>query len=139
MNNRILTGLTLIVIAGIGVLFLINYSMPLGVELNTGYLSPNSVRGSATEKNGKLWTLNFEQQTKLLSLVNHSTRYEREVSAGDSFTFDSVIIYRFDQPNIALSPIGTNNEFLIFSFSDKILKESSPGMIQKLLAETYDP
>ena len=138
MSNRTITALTLVVILGMGVLFFLNYSAPVPVMRDAGYISLNDVRGSATKKNGKLWTLNFEQQNKVVDIINRSKPFEENIPPATPFTFDSFIIYRFNQPDLTITPVATKDGHLLFSLENKVISEQTPEEFQKLLSETYD-
>ena len=76
MSNRMLTVMTLATLLGIGVLFLVNYSTPLAKTQTAQFLSPNQVRGSATERYGKL----FFQTEKGLMIERFAGEIEKLLS-----------------------------------------------------------
>lgn len=106
------------------------------------YLAYNDVRGSAIEHNGKLYTLNFDQQNALVDFLNHALPSAAEV-INQPASFTQIVIYRFNKPDVLLTPIGYASGALLFAVpalaNNQLLSDSSHGGMQKLLTKTYDP
>ncbi len=56
-------------------------------------LSYNDVRGMAIERQGLLYTLNFEQQNRMVAAINHNDPIKNKL-----------IIYRFNHPDWVIEP-----------------------------------
>lgn len=78
-------------------------------------LAYNDVRGMAVESNKVLYTLNFEQQKKIIAEINKepsdslngkltekTSRVPNEVIGECASSIDRLIIYRFNQPDWVL-------------------------------------
>lgn len=128
-------------LAGCAILLLIPYISISLQHTPESWLDYNQVRGMATKHKGQLYTLNFEQQNKVIAILNHAkptqTASESEPSL---FDFESLIIYRFHQPNLELYPIKHDGANLIFEISGTgTMVESGQGTIHKLLLQTIEP
>lgn len=144
MDNRSLIYMTIIVVIGILILLFINLSDVFrGKPSEETYIKYNSVRGSAIEYKGKLYTLNFDQQNNLIQAINRSVRIV-ELPNGELVKpeFSKIIFYHFNAPDLTITPIAYTNENLIFAAPQLVksdyLMELSRGELQKLLSQTYD-
>ena len=110
--------------------------------LSQTYLDKNDVRGIEIEYNKKLWTLNFEQQNKVIDILNSSIA-TNEYFSPEKSNFDKLIIYHFNKPDIVVTPLRQVNNQLVFSVPEwnqkGNLKESQAGSLQAVLSQTYDP
>ncbi|MBA2367921.1 MAG: hypothetical protein H0V82_02720 [Candidatus Protochlamydia sp.] len=145
MSNRTLLFLTALVILGMITLFALNMQSILsGHPDDQTYLKYNHVRGVAVSYNDMLYTLNFDQQNELISILNRSVRVVG-VKPGKRKKPDieQIIIYQFnDQPDLIIKPVAYVDNNLVFSApawnSDGYLMEISDGRLDQLLAQTYD-
>lgn len=145
MSNKTTTILLAIVIASMAMLFVFNIS---GLYVKTEpekFISRNQISGMAVEHNGKQYTLNFEQQNQVVSILNRSIKVGLEgYLTGDeaSFDYDYLIIFRFNEGEIKIKPVSFANRQLIFQAPefnpDGLLREIGPGKLNRLLSETYD-
>lgn len=91
---------------------------------------------------GVPYTLNFQQQNRIIDLLNQSLSTNERSVENTSLNFTSLTIYRFEAPNLTLKPIAYNHEELIFSVpewnSEGYLKENSRGEFKKLISTTFD-
>lgn len=146
MTNRTLVYLTSLVFLGMLALFALNVSSILtGNPDNQTYLKYNEVRGMAVSHHQMLYTLNFKQQNRIISILNRAVRLT-EIKPGEKQPphIDHLIIYQFnDQPDILLTPITYLDHQLIFSVPqwdpDNNFMELSNGELQQLFSQTYDP
>lgn len=144
MNNQSLFYMTGVVVVGVVILLLINlYNTFEGHPTNETYLKYNFIKGSAIEHKGKLYTLNFDQQNALIQAINRSiptTDIPEEKTKAD---FTKIIIYRFQAPDVVITPITYINDDLVFSAPELMakgyLKEVSRGELKTLLSKTFDP
>ncbi len=141
MNNTTLTYLLIVGVIGMAAIMVLNFTGVSQSPFTENYLSPNDVRGIDVAHGGKLWTLNFEQQNKLVNILNKSTAIEGHFNP-DKFEVDRVIIYLFNKPDLIVTPLQLVNKALVFSVpewnSKGYLKESQPGQMLQLLSDTYD-
>lgn len=145
MSNKTTVFLLGLVIAAMTVLFSLNIA---GLYLKAEpekFLSRNNIRGMAVEHLGKQYTLNFEQQNKVVSIINRSIKIGLEGSLlGEDITFgyDYLIIYRFKGDDIKIKPIAFANLQLIFQakelYPQGLLRETGPGELHQLLSKAYD-
>lgn len=144
MNNRSLITMTMVVIAGIAILLGINLFYTFrNAYPQEAYLKYNSIRGSAIEYQGKLYTLNFDQQKALIEAINHSIRTAEPPAGGNKPNFTKIIIYRFNAPDVVITPIAFVEGNLVYSAPQLIaapdsLKEQTGGQLEKILSQTYD-
>jgi hypothetical protein len=64
-------------------------------------LAYNEVRGMAVESEGVLYTLNFEQQNRVVAALNRKEKIPNLETCAPSM--DKLIIYRFDAPEWVLN------------------------------------
>jgi len=154
--------MTIAVLGGFAVILSINLASLLGF-VPSKYISPNDVRGMAVEHHGVLFTLNFDQQNRVVDIFNRAVPISRAsansrkvVTAGEP-TIKKIIVYRFGNAHdIEISPVSyvgqthTPEEHpaneptsLVFSATDwnpnGLLEEPMPGQLNEILLNTYDP
>lgn len=145
MNNRVVAFFTVLVILGMLVLFVLNVKdITSGQPPNQTYLKYNDIQGMAIEHQRLLYTLNFEQQNRIVEILNNGVPIT-EIKEGNKLpaNFDKLVIYRFQgQPDIVLTPIAYVDKDLVFSAPDwapnGYFMELSDGNLKTLLAQTYD-
>ena len=144
MSNRLLFWLTCVAILGLGILLFMNAIPMIWAPNVETYLKLNDVRGIAVEHKNKLYTLNFEQQNELIGYLNKAipTSLEEEKGRKPSSDISKIVIYRFNKPDLVLTPIRYDKNNLIFSSPewnrDGFMKDVSGGNLQTLLSKTYD-
>lgn len=144
MSNRTLIVLTSLFFVGIIVLFSINMTSILtGQQPKQTYLQYNNVRGMAIVQNKLKYTLNFQQQNKIIDILNEAVPITELKENRKPPNIEKLIVYQFDGlPDIELTPIGYQEKNMIFSapkwVENGYLMEVSEGNLQKLLAQTYD-
>ncbi len=85
-----------IVIIAMIALLVINFISRLPKAQNDKVVSRNDVRGIDVEHTGELWTLNFDQQNQLITILNNNP-YNHEANG------DRIIIYRFNAPDLVIA------------------------------------
>lgn len=142
MDNRTTTIMMVFVLLGIGLLFLVNLTPIFQTPVKEKYLARDLVNGVEVVHNNLPYTLNFEQQNGLITLLNAAETIKAGVPTS-TLNFEKIIIYQFNAPNIEVYPIAYVGEDLVFSVPtwDKVnfLKDSSHGELKKLISQTYDP
>ena len=146
MNSRTNTFLLTVVIVCIGIIFVLNF---FGLYWDTGpkrFLTPTDVRGMAVEHNGKLFTLNFDQQNHVVAVLNQAVKVgsEKYFEAEDvDFGYERLLIYRFEEPDLEMTPLAFINQQLLFRLPEwnpnGLIRETGPGELDYLLSQTYDP
>ena len=146
MNNRMLIFMVSMVLVAIGLMLGLNILTIFQEAAPSKYLSPNEVRGMATEHNKLLYTLNFEQQNRAVILLNRAIRVGYQAYTehdGVTFDFDKLVVYRFNEPEITIIPISVIKGQMVFSCPewnpDGLLRETGPGELKDHLDQTYDP
>ena len=162
MSKRLTLTMTLAVLAGFGILLMMNVAALFGV-LPARFISPNDVRGMAIEHNRKLYTLNFDQQNGMVEIFNRLIPVSEEMIAKRTVVpkkpleIQKITIYRFNQPDIEILPIAfvskslsvtskeeeTDTISCVFSVPawnpNGLLEESATDSAYKILINTYDP
>lgn len=162
MSKRLTLAMTFIVLAGFGVILLMNIAALVGF-FPSRYISPNDVRGMAIEHNQKLYTLNFDQQNQMIDIFNRLIPVsqelieKRKVVPKKPLEIQKIVIYRFNAPDIEVRPVAfiskslspSSNEEEIDSIStvffvpawnpSGLLEESATDSAYKTLINTYDP
>lgn len=144
MKNRTIYYLAGIALLTIGILFLFNLSSMFINPFPEHYIGHNRIKGMAIQHDGILFTLNFSQQNEAVDLINQAVT----TSATDSFKqqsqqdFQKLVIYRFNAPDITITPITMIDNSYIFSvpeFSENLLlKDTSQGRLKNVLSESYE-
>lgn len=144
-SNKTIVYLTIVVLAAMAIMLGLNMTEIFSQPKNERYIAYNDVRGMAIVHNQIPYTLNFDQQNQVIEYLNLSLPVGKIASNYDKIpmNFSQLIIYRFKAPDITLTPIGYENDDLVFSVPewkhDGYLKDVSLGNFKNLLAETYDP
>jgi len=161
MKNRTTLIMTAAVLVGFAVIILINVAALFGI-VPAKYISPNDVRGIAVEHQQKLYTLNFNQQNAVVTAFNNLfpiTEGElktRKIDKSPTTQVQKIIIYRFDEPDIEITPVGfiakshslmSTDPADAFSYVFSIpawhkqgfLEEAATDSLYKILSTTYDP
>lgn len=145
MSNRALFWMTGLVILCIIVLLLINFAPAIWTLNAEKYLKFNDVRGMAVEHNQKLYTLNFDQQTKLIGYFNQSIPVKNTIiaNAKPKLEISKIIVYRFDLPDLTIIPIDYMDNNLVYSAPDwnpgGLMKDTSLGAVKNILSQSFDP
>lgn len=159
MNSRITLYMTLAVLAGFGIIMLMNVITMLGIA-PAKYISPSDVRGMAVQHDKLLYTLNFEQQNALVEIFNRAFPVSKEdvdarkKNAPKTSNVSKIIIYRFNAPDIEIEPVAFVGKIysvdgfssqrynLVFSAPEwnpnGLLEEAAQDQMEALLAQTYD-
>jgi hypothetical protein len=145
MNNRTLFLLTTLVIISMLVLFGLNMNSILtGQPPNQTYLKFNDVRGMAIEQHQMLYTLNFDEQNKIIDILNSAVPItEIKSDKRQPPRIEKIVIYQFEnKPDIVLHPIAYVDDNLILSAPNWVpngyLMELSEGTLKELLSKTFD-
>jgi hypothetical protein len=145
MKNRTLLFMTLLVLLAMLALFSLNLHFAIqGTPVGETYLKFNDVRGMAVEVNGKLYTLNFEQQNEAIGIINRWVRLKHGWHENrETLPIRSIIVYQFnDQPDIKMTPVGFQGNRLVFYVpqwdKDNDFMEVTGGEFLRLLNQTYD-
>jgi hypothetical protein len=145
ISNKMIAYLTALVLVAMGVLFILNIEKILHGQTGSEiYLKYNDVAGIGVKHKGLTYTLNFDQQNKMVELLNHSLKVTL-IDSGNRQTPDieQIVIYRLEgKAPLTLLPVAYVDEQLIYSNEEwnagGYLKDVSNGSLKKLLAETYD-
>ena len=147
MSNRTLMWLTALVVLGMGVLLTLNLTRILmgHSDIPQVYLKFNEVRGMAVKHNGKLYTLNFNQQKNLINMINRMVPVigieEGQRTKPD---IEEIVVYQFgNQEDITITPVTYVDNDLIVSMTKwnprGYLLDVSDGELRNLLNSTHDP
>lgn len=133
-------------ILAIGVVMLMNLAPFFEHNLDEVHFTHADVRGMAIEHNNLLYTLSFDQQEAVISMINRSLPINRgkEERAGEEVPFKSIVVYRFDQPDVTLKPvIYLEDGSLIYTLDGYsgtgYLRDISAGKMKDMFLTMYDP
>lgn len=107
------------------------------------YIQQDMVEGMAVQYRGKLFTLNFEQQTKAIDIFNRAIPVGQLQTSKDNLAvdFEEIQIYRFKQPTVVITPLAWIDQNLMFQaplWSPNNLLEVSQDELYKLINQSYD-
>lgn len=134
-----------LVLVGIASLMMINFKPPAADEVTAVGIPPLEVRGSAVIHKQIPYTLNFEQQNLVKDALLKSQKVKKEdyPEIKGPFDFDKIVIYRFNAPDVAITPIQYKDNNLVF-FSPELSKDSyllelSGGALKTMIQSSFDP
>lgn len=141
MSNRTVFYLTIIALIAIALLFLIDIR---NITLYTSaipevYLKHNEVSGIAVQFQDKVYTLNFDQQNRVIDIVNRSLPVVKHEKIIEKPNFQKITVYTFGKtPDIEITPIGYGrNDDLIYTAPllepTGYLMEVSEGDLKKII------
>jgi hypothetical protein len=145
MGKKVTNYLTLLVLSGMALILLLNISKLFTQQKVERYLSYNGVRGIAVEHQRKLWTLNFDQQNRVIEDFNLALPIGRNTSHLEKkpLPVDRIVIYRFKGPDLFVTPVGYDGYNLVFDCKEwnpsGYLLDVSGGSLDTLLRSSYDP
>lgn len=133
-----------LILIGLVTLIILNFSTLFFPPPEEKYLSFNDVSGTAVVHRKIPYTLNFEQQNDLIELINTSIKISKENQKNLTpvTDFEQIIFYRFNAPDLILTPIGYENDTLIYevlSWNPHGYLKESQGKLKTLISKTYDP
>lgn len=79
-------------------------------------INKNQVKGIAVEKEGKIYNLNMKQQQEALMFLDRAEPVDKKdyPNKDPKIGFNRIIVYRFNLPDIVLTPIAYDNKNLVF-------------------------
>lgn len=108
-------------------------------------IDAENVRGSAVLKRNTLYTLGFDQQNRILGMLNKMEGIEKpkNLDEGKDLPFDKLIIYHFDTPKSSLKgktlPDGRVVYILKTGSNTRYLLDNSGGKLFMVLKQAYQP
>lgn len=84
-------------------------------ESTTVEFSPYAVRGMALIVSNTPYTLNFDQQTRVVNALNRAVAVVKEApdASAEKPFFEQLIVYRFNQPDLMIKPIQQHRMALL--------------------------
>ena len=139
MINRVIFFLSLLMLVFVGILFYANMGYLFFDPPKEKHISYNAVSGIAVEQQGTFYTLNFNQQNRLLKFLNELQPTSSLVPLTDEL-IGKIVIYRFNEPDLILQPMSVNeNEGLYFKIPEwnreNIFYDTSKGKLKKLIMD----
>jgi hypothetical protein len=144
-SSNALIYLTLLVVICSLVILGLNLSYIFTASKNEKYIGFNDVRGMALVHRNLPYTLNFEQQNLMVEHLNQSLLINKNppIANASQLNFSELIIYRFNAPDIHVTPIAYQNDNLIYTVPEwsghGYFQDISLGTMRSLIDETYDP
>lgn len=159
-NVRITWYVIIAVVIGFAIIILLNVVNLMGIS-HAKYIAPSEVRGMAVEHDHVQYTLNFEQQNALVDIFNRSIPVSREEvqprmkPLAKTFGVQKIVIYRFNAPDIEITPMGYVSKIYSKEGSEHVeqmnivysapiwnpnglMEEATQDQMQELLSKTYD-
>lgn len=107
------------------------------------YLLPHDISGMAIRHSDRLFTLNYEQQSHSIEILNRSIPVGTiDHAGGKPLNFDQIVIYRFNASPVHIKPIAWLPDGSLYynapEWSPSPLKEVSKGELYDILTESYD-
>lgn len=144
MDNRTIMLMTIAVLVGVALLLMLNVTR-LFHAVDTGqYLSRVEIRGITLVKDKKDYALSYDQQSKLVALINKAIMVKKAEIAqpGTPPNFDKIVIMRFNQPDLTILPVKYIGEDLVFAEPslnpNGWLKDTSHGELKTLITQVGD-
>lgn len=155
MNSRVMIYLIIAVIACIAVLIGMNVAGAFGL-MPAKYVTPNEVKGVSIEHNDKMYTLNFEQQRKVVDILNRTIKVNPEEAQKVNHTLPievtKIVLYKFNGDDVNVQIVGyIGNDSknptdrivtMVFSIpqwnKSSLLEESFPNEMLKVLSTSFD-
>lgn len=143
MKNSFLIALIIAVVAGIALLFVMQFSS----YFDTGHqrFTYSDIRGAAVYYKDKPYTLNFDQEAELLEAVNRTVPIVSasfEFPGKSTLPLSKIAIYLFNGNTIELFPRYDAGEEIIFEApalaQGTFLKDTSGGSLRTMLLGTFD-
>lgn len=141
MDARSLTMMILAVVVGVGLLLLLNMMTLFQKDTTGHYLSRVEIRGIALIQKNKKIALSYDQQNDIIHMLNNATPIDKAMfpDAGTPTNIEKIIVYRFDQPEIEITPIKYAGNKFIFQQAQwnpkGWLTDTSNGLLKAKLAE----
>lgn len=140
MLNRALIGIGVIALFLVILLNVIPFFWTPGTDT---YIRQDAVRGMAIKRKDLLYTLNFDQQKRVVDILNRAIPVgdPKSVATDPPLDFQAIVIYRFDQPDITIIPLRWVEKNLLFSaieWSESHLLEVSHDELFALIPTTFD-
>lgn len=128
---------------GFALLFALNLFPYIWTPNPSTFINQDAVSGMAVEHNGLLYTLNFEQQKETIAILNRSIPVGPVQATPQDAPLDiqRIVIYRYDDPEVVISPVAWINKSLVFSapdWSKGNLMEVSRETFYNLIYDSYD-
>lgn len=100
--------------------------------------SKSTIKGISIERKGLSYTLNFEQQSKVIKILSHSIRtMEHKRKENFDYPVEKMVLHRFDRADTELIPIAYSGDNLVFLIQEDkenvFLLETSMGKLKELL------
>lgn len=124
------------------VLLVMNFAPSLtSLPTSTPPIFPlEQVKGMAVVHNDLPYTLNFDQQ-KIASgaLLRAAIVKKTDYPTKSALNFQKIIFYRFDGPDVEVTPIQMKESNLVFSIGNEYYMELSAGELRDTINQSFDP
>lgn len=102
-------------------------------------IEPNWVRGAFAVANNKPYTLNFDQQLALLTVINEAELLAESATTPVTLPINKLVISRFSkESDVEIQSGGVQNNRMVLrmtglNISESLLIEKQPGSLKKLI------
>ena len=144
MNNTTLILLTSLALMAVGTLMVINFGPLPKSEAAKSTFPSMQIKGIEVVHKGVPFTLNFDQQKVATSALLGAEEVKKSdyPEVKGPFTFDKIIVYRFNASDVEIFPIQYKELNLVFSApalnKDAYYIELSGGEFQKMINSSFD-
>lgn len=107
-------------------------------------INKNQVKGMAVEKEGKIYNLNMKQQAEALAFLDRAEPVDKKdyPNKDPKIGFNRIIVYRFNLPDIIITPITHENKNLVFEIpqlsTNSYMMEFSGGEFTNLIQKVIE-
>jgi len=143
MSNRNLWAMTILLLAGIALLFVMNMTSVFdSFTFEKNRLELNDVQGISIEKDGKTHVLNLQQQVQLVKYLNLAVTVEKKTygNENDQVDFERIVISRLkNQPELIITPVAYISDNLLFSAPswnpNGYFRDTSEGKLKQIITQ----
>lgn len=141
-SNTVMT-LAVLAIVAIAALMAINFAPKFSYQITNTAIPPMQIKGIDVVLKGTPYTLNYDQQ----KIVGDAIQNAKEVKKSDyptskgPFSFDKIVIHRFDSSDVEVYPIQFAQYNLVFSapvLGKEYYMEVSGGALQKVINAVHE-
>lgn len=137
-QNLLSIAFVIVVVGLLGLTFYVSLQSPE----QEGRFTGEAVRGVTAVFDGKPYTLNFDQQQKLLVHLDRSQPYagSQALTAAAGVPLQFILIHRFENADDEIQVMGWKGEKLVFRPKGEFqaFVDSSDGEIYRLLKTAHD-
>jgi hypothetical protein len=144
MNNTTLIVLTSLALVAIGSLLVLNFAPKIAAQIKVSAIPQLQIKSVSVVSKGVPYPLNNQQVKVLTDALQHAEKVNKAdyPAVKGPFSFDKIVIARFNASDLDLIPIQYKEQNLVFSApdlsTDNYYIELSGGALQTMLNAAHD-